>query len=75
MLQPGGLLPDGIGVLAVDAGETEIKHHGVAATESLGEVDLGARGELDRIAAGNLRGGDIAGESAVAVHGRVEESG
>ena len=65
-------LADGVAVLAVDAEEAEVGLHGVAAAERLVDHDLRAGGTAVLVAGGNLRGGDFAGEGAVALSGMAE---
>ena len=58
---------DRVAVLAVDAEEAEVGLHGVAAAECLVNHHRRVGGEEGLVAGGDLRGGDVAGEDAVAV--------
>jgi 23S rRNA (cytosine1962-C5)-methyltransferase len=58
---------DRVAVLAVDPEEAEVGLDGVAAAECLVNHHLGGGGQRGLVARGNLRGGDVAGERAVAV--------
>ena len=58
-----------VGILGRNAGQPHIGGDGVGAAERLGDDDLQADGELDRVAAGDLDGVDFAFEFDGGMHG------
>ena len=65
------VLAERVAVAAVDAEQPEVGLHRVAAAEGLMDDDGCASGQQLPVTAGDLRGGDFAGEDAVSVHARA----